>query len=201
MFLSVVQKISFAYCKFDYKKFSIQSNSVVERISFLSFVQSFNRILLTFASLQEFRFPQFITSRMVFNLVKFYPIIAFRTIISNVWLRALPENVTEDFVISQMGLLNELLSPGLYEEDVTENLTLLDEIFDQNDYLIRDVIQQVSENNSNNNNHEIFVITRGNNCSGNTRVFESHSGLQVERELDQLRRSLYTELLSRRSLL
>ncbi|XP_043277737.1 sodium channel protein Nach-like [Venturia canescens] len=58
----------------------------------------------------------------------------------------LSDNMTADFILSQMGLLNELLNPGIHDEDVQDNLTRLQSVFDDNNYSIQKVIEEVTQN-------------------------------------------------------
>ena len=59
--------------------------------------------------------------------------------------RKYPNYMSEEFLVSEMGLMNELLNPGVYGYNVTSNLTELQNIFDANGYSITEVAKEVSK--------------------------------------------------------
>ncbi|XP_047368017.1 sodium channel protein Nach-like isoform X2 [Vespa velutina] len=57
-----------------------------------------------------------------------------------------PSNMSKEFLVQEFRLLLELLDPGVFEHDVTENLTRLQDIIDDNGLTIREVMEKVTKN-------------------------------------------------------
>ncbi|KAF7381985.1 hypothetical protein HZH66_013417 [Vespula vulgaris] len=65
-----------------------------------------------------------------------------------------PSNVSKEFLVQEFRLLLELLDPGVFEHDVTENLTRLQDIIDDNGLTITEVMEK---------KRQTFKVTK--NCS------------------------------------
>ncbi|XP_072760901.1 sodium channel protein Nach [Anoplolepis gracilipes] len=57
-----------------------------------------------------------------------------------------PSNVSKEFLIREMRLMNELLIPGIFGYDVQKNLTRLQNIIDDNSMSILDVVKMITQN-------------------------------------------------------
>ncbi|KAF7383015.1 hypothetical protein HZH68_014864 [Vespula germanica] len=57
-----------------------------------------------------------------------------------------PSNMSKEFLVQEFRLLLELLDPGVFEHDVTENLTRLQDIIDDNGLTITEVMEKVTKN-------------------------------------------------------
>ncbi|KAK2581874.1 hypothetical protein KPH14_002336 [Odynerus spinipes] len=57
-----------------------------------------------------------------------------------------PSNISKEFLVQEFRLLVELLDPDVFGHDVTENLTRLQDILDENKLTIPEVIEKVSQN-------------------------------------------------------
>ncbi|KAL2713497.1 sodium channel protein Nach-like [Vespula squamosa] len=60
--------------------------------------------------------------------------------------RSYPSNMSKEFLVQEFRLLLELLDPGVFEHDVTENLTRLQDIIDDNGLTITEVMEKVTKN-------------------------------------------------------
>ncbi|EFN89774.1 Sodium channel protein Nach [Harpegnathos saltator] len=58
----------------------------------------------------------------------------------------IPANVSKQFLLQEMRLLNELVVPGVFGYDVRRNLTYLQDIIDHNDLSILDVMKMITGN-------------------------------------------------------
>lgn len=61
--------------------------------------------------------------------------------------RRTPSNLSKEFLIREMRLMNELLIPGIFGYDVQKNLTRLQDIIDDNSMSILDVVKLVCTKN------------------------------------------------------
>lgn len=52
--------------------------------------------------------------------------------------------MSKEFLVQEFRLLLELLDPGVFEHDVTENLTRLQDIIDDNGLTITEVMEKVT---------------------------------------------------------
>lgn len=52
-------------------------------------------------------------------------------------------NLSQEFLVNEMRLLVEMLDPGAFEFDIYENLTLLQDVFDANNYSVLQVMNMV----------------------------------------------------------
>ncbi|XP_063982072.1 sodium channel protein Nach-like [Diachasmimorpha longicaudata] len=59
---------------------------------------------------------------------------------------ALPGTLSPEYIIKEMQLLLELLDPGVFGGNLRKNFTILQEIFDDNNYSIPSVVKAVSQN-------------------------------------------------------
>ncbi|XP_014612219.1 PREDICTED: sodium channel protein Nach-like [Polistes canadensis] len=57
-----------------------------------------------------------------------------------------PSNISKEFLVQEFRLLLELLDPGVFEQDVAENLTRLQNILDDNRLTIPEVMEKVTRN-------------------------------------------------------
>ncbi|KAI4500560.1 hypothetical protein M0802_004522 [Mischocyttarus mexicanus] len=57
-----------------------------------------------------------------------------------------PSNISKEFLVQEFRLLLELLDPGVFEYDIAENLTRLQNILDDNQLTIPEVMEKVTRN-------------------------------------------------------
>ncbi|XP_014478704.1 PREDICTED: sodium channel protein Nach-like [Dinoponera quadriceps] len=58
----------------------------------------------------------------------------------------IPSNISRQFLLQEMKLLNELIVPGVFGYDVKKNLTRLQDIIDDNNLSILDVMKAITKN-------------------------------------------------------
>ncbi|XP_032665503.1 sodium channel protein Nach-like [Odontomachus brunneus] len=58
----------------------------------------------------------------------------------------IPANVSKQFLLKEMRLMNELLVPGVFGYDVRRNLTRLQDIIDHNNLSVLDVMRMITKN-------------------------------------------------------
>ncbi|KAG5321537.1 NACH protein, partial [Acromyrmex heyeri] len=75
--------------------------------------------------------------------ISFYLFIMFIRIIFH---RKTPTNVSKEYLIQEMRLMNELLRPGIFGNDIQRNLTRLQDIIDDNHLTIFKVMDLITQN-------------------------------------------------------
>lgn len=96
-------------------------------------------------SISYYNFNRIVSSGIlgiIYNIVikNHFPFII---LINCIFCRRTPPNVSKEFFVQEMRLMNELLIPGIFGYDVQKNLTRLQDIIDDNSMSILDVVRMV----------------------------------------------------------